>query len=76
MAIHLWAIHSATAAPQRAEAPSAAAAAYGSATLCWLLSAGIYIAAKWVADEMPRWALCFWRVAIAGLILLPLVRRH
>jgi drug/metabolite transporter (DMT)-like permease len=75
MAIHFWSIHSATAdAGQRA--PSASAAAYGSATLCWLLSAGVYVAAKWIAPEMPPWTLCFWRVAIAGLILLPFVRHH
>jgi drug/metabolite transporter (DMT)-like permease len=73
MALHLWAIHGATAPAQRVEASPAA---YGPAILCWLLSAGIYIAAKWVAPEMPPWALCFWRVTIAALILLPLVRHH
>jgi drug/metabolite transporter (DMT)-like permease len=51
-------------------------AAAGLATLCWLLSAGVYIAAKAVATEMPPWALCFWRVFIAGLILLPITRQH
>jgi drug/metabolite transporter (DMT)-like permease len=51
-------------------------AAAGLATLCWLLSGGVYIAAKAVATEMPPWALCFWRVLIAGLILLPITRRH
>jgi len=51
-------------------------AAAGLATLCWLLSAGVYIAAKAVATEMPPWALCFWRVLIACLILLPITRRH
>lgn len=44
--------------------------------LCWLLSAGVYIAAKWVSTEMPPWALCFWRVLIAFAILLPIVRHH
>jgi hypothetical protein len=75
MAMHLWSIHAATAdaKPQR---PAAPAAAYGSATLCWLLSAGVYIAARSVAQEMPPWSLCFWRVTIAALILLPLVRSH
>jgi drug/metabolite transporter (DMT)-like permease len=51
-------------------------AAAGMATLCWLLSAGVYIAAKAVVTEMPPWALCFWRVFIACLILLPFTRRH
>jgi len=50
--------------------------ATGLAILCWLLAAGVYIAAKVVAAEMPPWALSFWRVFIAGLILLPLIRRH
>jgi drug/metabolite transporter (DMT)-like permease len=50
--------------------------AVGLAILCWLLSAGVYIAAKAVATEMPPWALCFWRVLIAGLILLPITRHH
>lgn len=76
MAIHFWAIHGAGAAPKSAEAPAAAVEAYATATLCWLLSAGVYISAKWVAPEMPPWALAFWRVVIAGLILLPLVRHH
>jgi hypothetical protein len=61
MALHFWSIHSATAGEKRVEAESAAAEAYGWATLCWLLSAGVYIAAKWVAAEMPPWALVFWR---------------
>ena len=53
-----------------------AAAAYGTVILCWLLSAGVYIAAKWAAADMPPWALCFWRPALAGLLLLPVVRGH
>jgi drug/metabolite transporter (DMT)-like permease len=76
MAIHFWAIHSASDAPKPAEAPSAAVEAYASATLCWLLSAGVYIGAKWVAPEMPPWALAFWRVVVSGLILMPLMRNH
>jgi drug/metabolite transporter (DMT)-like permease len=50
--------------------------ATGLAILCWLLAAGVYIAAKVVTKEMSPWALCFWRVFIAGLILLPLIHRH
>jgi drug/metabolite transporter (DMT)-like permease len=50
--------------------------AYATAVLCWLLSAGVYIAAKWVAPEMPPWALCFWRLTLACAILLPIVHRH
>lgn len=48
-------------------------AAYASAVFGWLCSAGVYIAAKWATAEMPPWTLCFWRLAIACLILLPLV---
>lgn len=40
----------------------------------WLLSAGIYITAKWA--EMPPWTLCFARLALACLILIPVVRAH
>ncbi|MBL8578348.1 MAG: EamA family transporter [Mesorhizobium sp.] len=50
--------------------------AYTLAVLGWLLSAGVYIAAKWVAPEMPPWALCFWRLTLACVILLPIVHRH
>jgi len=53
-----------------------AQAAAGLATLCWLLSAGVYIAAKAVVKEMPPWTLCFWRALFAGLILLPRARPH
>jgi len=58
--------------PAKLNAQTAAALA----TLCWLLSAGVYIAAKAVVTEMPPWSLCFWRVLIAGLILLPITRPH
>ncbi|RUZ71319.1 EamA family transporter, partial [Mesorhizobium sp. M7A.F.Ca.US.003.02.2.1] len=51
-------------------------AGYPAAILCWLLSAGVYIAAKWVAPEMPPWGLCFWRLTLACAILLPIVHRH
>lgn len=65
---------------QHAEAKAAVTAplspAYAAAVLCWLLSAGVYIAAKWVAPEMPPWALAFWRLTLAGAILLPIVHQH
>ncbi len=60
----------------RAIAAGSLAPAYATAVFCWLLSAGVYIAAKWVAPEMPPWALCFWRLALACAILLPIVHRH
>jgi len=55
---------------------SATPIAYTIAVLCWLLSAGVYIAAKWVGPEMPPWTLCFARLLIACAILLPFVRQH
>lgn len=62
--------------PTTLPATSPPASAYALAVLCWLLSAGVYIAAKWVAPEMPPWALCFWRLALACAILLPIVHGH
>ena len=73
MAFHIMAIPDGEAAP-RAATPLPTA--YAVATFGWLLSAGVYIAAKWVAAEMPPWALCFWRLGLACAILLPIVRHH
>ena len=75
MAIHVLAVHRDTVGTEQA-AGNSLAAAYSVGVLCWLLSAGVYIAAKWVSTEMPPWALCFWRVLIAFAILLPIVQRH
>lgn len=75
MAIHVLAVHRDTGGTEQA-AGNSLAGAYSVAVLCWLLSAGVYIAAKWVSSEMPPWALCFWRVLIACAILLPIVHRH
>lgn len=63
-------------AAQPAAGSLSSATGYPTAILCWLLSAGVYIAAKWVAPEMPPWGLCFWRLTLACLILLPIVHRH
>jgi drug/metabolite transporter (DMT)-like permease len=76
MAAHFLPVHATSAAPRADAARPPAAAAYGTVTLCWLLSAGVYIAAKWAQADMPPWALGFWRPAIAGLLLLPAVRGH
>lgn len=75
MAIHVLAVHRDAVGTEQA-AGNSLAGAYSVAVLCWLLSAGVYIAAKWVSSEMPPWALCFWRVLIACAILLPIVHRH
>ena len=34
------------------------------------------VAVKLVSDEMPPWTMCFFRVLISALVLLPLVARH
>jgi drug/metabolite transporter (DMT)-like permease len=49
--------------------------ATGLAILCWLLAAGVYIAAKVVTTEMPPWALCFWQfvgsiIAFIGMAII------
>ncbi|MGO7286306.1 EamA family transporter, partial [Rhizobium ruizarguesonis] len=75
MAMNVLAVHRDTVGTEQATGNSLAAA-YSVGVLCWLLSAGVYIAAKWVSSEMPPWALCFWRVLIAFAILMPIVRRH
>lgn len=75
MAINVLAVHSSATGTEQA-ASNSLAVAYSVAVFCWLLSAGVYIAAKWVSPEMPPWALCFWRVLIAWAVLLPTVRGH
>ncbi|MDE1995703.1 MAG: DMT family transporter [Rhizobiaceae bacterium] len=75
MAIHVLAVHRDTVGTEQV-AGSSLAAAYSVGAFCWLLSAGVYIAAKWVSSEMPPWALCFWRVLIAWAILMPIVYPH
>ncbi|RCW81553.1 DMT family transporter [Phyllobacterium bourgognense] len=75
MAISLLAVHDSGSETKQA-AGNSLAVGYSVAVLCWLLSAGVYISAKWVSPEMPPWALCFWRVLIAWVILLPIVRGH
>lgn len=67
MAAHLMAIGG------EAKKEAGLGTAYGVSVLCWLLSAGVYIAAKWIAPELPPWTLCFWRVFLAALILYPVV---
>lgn len=75
MAIHVLAVHRDTVGTEKG-AGGSLAAAYSVGIFCWLLSSGVYIAAKWVSPEMPPWALCFWRVLIAWAILMPIVYRH
>ncbi len=75
MALQFWSIAAGRReVGQTRQAPYAGA--YGAGILCWLLSAGVYIVVKSTASEMPPWALCFWRVTIAALILLPAAHPH
>lgn len=76
MTAHLWSIHAAGGRAQTHPAHAIPGLAVGIVTLCWLLSAGVYIAAKWVVTDMPPWALGFWRTSLAALILLPVVWGH
>ncbi len=74
MALALWSLGHLDSAPR---APAGAPhVAYPAAVLCWMLSAGVYVAAKYAIADMPPWTLTFLRPLIAGLILLPLVLRH
>jgi drug/metabolite transporter (DMT)-like permease len=75
MAIQVLAVHDGVVGTKQATGNSLASA-YFVAVFCWFLSAGVYIAAKWVSPEMPPWTLCFWRVLIAWAVLLPTVRHH
>ena len=72
--MHILAIPHDSSAPRSDQ--SSLSVAYSVAVVGWMLSAGVYIAAKWANAEMPPWALCFWRLALACLILLPVVRHQ
>lgn len=76
MTAHLWSIHAAGGEARAEPTHPAPGLAVGIVTLCWLLSAGVYIAAKWAVADMPPWTLGFWRASLAALILLPLVWGH
>jgi drug/metabolite transporter (DMT)-like permease len=50
--------------------------ALGLLALCWLLSAGVFIAVKWAGTYTPPWTLVFYRLLFATLFLLPFVASH
>lgn len=56
--------------------PDSEAVGYAVGLLTWVLAGGVFVAAKGAIDEMPPWTLCFWRLLIATLILLPFVRHR
>ncbi len=74
MAMHFWSIPARAGEGSQDERTPPCLDAYAIGVLCWLLLSAVYIAAKYTAAEMPPWTLCFWRVAIAGMILLPTTR--
>jgi drug/metabolite transporter (DMT)-like permease len=45
--------------------------ALGLLVLCWLLAAGVFVAAKWAGPFTPPWTLVFFRMLLAVLCLLP-----
>jgi drug/metabolite transporter (DMT)-like permease len=49
---------------------------YAVGVATWLLAGGVFVAAKAVVNELPPWTLCFVRVLIAFLVLLPVVRHQ
>ena len=49
---------------------------YAVGILTWALAGGLFVAAKSAINEMPPWTLVFFRLLIATLVLLPLVRTH
>jgi len=72
MAAHFWSVMAAE--KDGKAAADSQTAGYTAAVFTWLLSSGVYIAAKWAIVEMPPSTLCFWRTFIAFVILLPFVR--
>ena len=46
---------------------------YIAGALCWLLSANVYIAVKWVVADLPPFTLALCRAFLAALVLLPFV---
>ena len=49
---------------------------YAIGLTAWFLVGGVYVAAKFGVEEMPPWSMCFFRLLIATLVLLPLVWKH
>ena len=59
-----------------AQTPGERNEALGLLALCWLLSAGVFIAVKWAGTYTPPWTLVFYRLLFALLFLLPFVASH
>ncbi len=70
MVAHVWPTDHPESQPKQASGPPAAG--YAAGLTAWFLVAGVFVAAKFGVGEMPPWTMCFWRLTIATLILLPL----
>jgi drug/metabolite transporter (DMT)-like permease len=71
MVAHIWPVDRYETA--KASSPGTSAVGYAAGLTTWFLVGGVFVAAKFGVDEMPPWTMCFWRLSIATLILLPLV---
>jgi drug/metabolite transporter (DMT)-like permease len=49
---------------------------YAVGALCWLLSANVYIAVKFVVADLPPFTLALCRALLAALVLLPFVYHY
>ncbi|MBL8908282.1 MAG: DMT family transporter [Rhizobiales bacterium] len=74
MAFHLWAADRAGGDSNPGMASPATGYLLGA--LCWLLSANVYIAVKWVIDDLPPFSLALSRAFLAALVLLPFVSSY
>jgi drug/metabolite transporter (DMT)-like permease len=74
LASGFWSIAEADA--RRVETVGSEPLGYAVGVATWLLAAGVFVAAKAVVNELPPWTLCFVRVLIAFLVLLPVVRHE
>ncbi len=70
MVAHIWPVdHPET--TRKTEAGSEAVG-YAAGLATWFLIGGVFVAAKYGVDEIPPWLMCFLRLLIATVALLPL----
>ena len=76
MPAHMW--PSTDTAESERTASGSSGLGYAVGLTAWFLLAGNFVAAKFGVDQMPPWTMCFWRLTIATLVMLPLVwgERH
>lgn len=74
MAEHLAAIAHAHDSPRVSD--KAESVGYIVGLLTWVLAGGVFVAVKGAVDELPPWTLVFFRVGVAGLVLVPFILPH